>query len=514
MYGLTFGDLVGEHRRTHGSHTAAVCGPIRYTYADLDERTDRLANALAAAGLSPGERVLWLGQNCHRVLELTLAAAKLGAAVCPVNWRQSASELAFVIDDIQPAIVVWQREDIGDAVAAARAQAHHNTARWLVHDDGGPDSYEEFLAAGAGVAPAVEVDEGAPLVILYTAAFDGRPNGAQLTHRGILTQNANLMRLADMWRDYVYLNLGPLFHIGTLSFMMATFHIGGTNVFARRADPAEVMTLIARERCRSGMLLPPTIAKIVELNADGHADLSSFESALTVPGWPEMVSPDETPLGRTRFGGYGQTEVSGLDVYSAYGSSNSLSTAGLPTPWTRVRIVGEDGAEVPDGETGEIVFFGPMVHAGYWNRPQLNAERTRSGGWHTNDLGRRDPDGSIAFIGPKVQMIKSGVENIYPAEVEVCLREATGVREAAIIGVPDDQFVQSVKAVIVLEEGATLTESEIIDHCRPRIASYKKPKTVAFVDALPRTSAGLVDYAALDDKFGGGGYPGGTTRSR
>ncbi|MFF2110668.1 AMP-binding protein [Rhodococcus koreensis] len=514
MYGLTFGDLVGEHRRTHGSRTAAVCGPIRYTYADLDERTDRLANALAGEGVMAGERVLWLGQNCHRVLELILAAAKLGAMVCPVNWRQSAAELAFVIDDLRPAVVVWQREDLGDAVTAARAEAQHDSARWLVHDVDGPDSYEEFLAEGATGTPTVTVDEGDPLVVLYTAAFGGRPNGAQLTHRGILTQNANLMRLADMWRDYTYLDVGPLFHIGTLSFMMATFHIGGTNVLTRRADPTEVMNLIARERCRSGMVLPPTIARIVELNGDGHADLSSFESNLAIPGWSEMVSPDKTPLGITRFGGYGQTEVSGLDAYSAYGGDVSVSTAGLPTPWTRVRIVDDSGTEVPDGDTGEIVFLGPMVHAGYWNRPELNAQRTRSGGWHTNDIGRREADGSVAFIGPKVQMIKSGVENIYPAEVEACLREAPGVREAAIIGIPDDQFVQSVKAVIVLEEGAVLVEDEIIEHCRTRIASYKKPKSVAFLDSLPRTTTGAVDYAALDMKFGGGGYPGGVTRSQ
>lgn len=514
MYGLTFGDLAGEHRRTHGSRIAVVCGPFRYSYAELDERTDRLANALAGAGVTAGERVLWLGQNCHRVLELTLAAAKLGAMVCPANWRQSAAELAFVIDDIRPTVVVWQREDLGETVTAARAEAQHDSALWIVHDDDGPDSYEAFLVEGAAGTPTVAVDEGAPLVVLYTAAFGGRPNGAQLTHRGILTQNANLMRLADMWKDYIYLNVGPLFHMGTLSFMMATFHIGGTNVFTRRADPGEVMDLIARERCRSGMVLPPTIARIIELNADRHADLSSFESAFPIPGWSEMVSPDETPLGLTRFGGYGQTEVSGLDAYSAYGGDVSVSTAGLPTPWTRVRIVDEDGTEVPDGETGEIVFRGPMVHAGYWNRPELNAHRTRSGGWHTNDIGRREADGSVAFIGPKVQMIKSGVENIYPAEVEACLREAAGVREAAIIGIPDDKFVQSVKAVIVLDEGATLTEDQIIEHCRTRIASYKKPKSVTFLDALPRTMTGDVDYAALDKKFGGGGYPGGATPSQ
>jgi acyl-CoA synthetase (AMP-forming)/AMP-acid ligase II len=182
-------------------------------------------------------------------------------------------------------------------------------------------------------------------------------------------------------------------------------------------------------------------------------------------------------------------------------------------PWTRVRIVDEDGAEVPDGEIGEIVFRGPLVHAGYWNRPEINMRRMRGGWWHTNDLGRRDEGGVVAFVGPKTQMIKSGVENVYPAEVEKCIEAMDGVREAAIIGVPDEIFVQAVKAVVVVHRGYDITESDVIEHCRREIASYKKPKSVEFLDALPRTPAGAKDYATLDQKFGGGGYPGGATRS-
>ncbi|MET7770978.1 AMP-binding protein [Nocardia sp. NPDC005366] len=514
MHSLTLGDVARQHRHTFADDTSLVCRGVRYTYRELDDRTDRLASSLSAAGVGPGERVLWLGQNCHRVLELLIACAKLNAMVCPVNWRQSAAEIAFVIDDLAPAVVVWQSEALGDVIAEARGLAKHKGA-WISEDTVGEGiDYESFLGAGSPNRPDVPGDSSAAVLVIYTAAFGGRPNGSMLTNLSLTTQSANLLRLADMWAGYAYLNNGPLFHIGTAMYTVATFLIGGKNVFTRRADPQDVMELIASERCTAGMVLPPTISKIVELNADGEYDLSSFRSPIPMPGWADMVQTDTSPFGRLGFGGYGQTEVNGLDVYAVYGGDPSVSTAGRPSPWTRVRILDEDGNEVADGETGEIEFSGPLVHAGYWNRPELNAQRTRSGGWRTNDLGRRESTGVVAFIGPKTQMIKTGVENVYPAEVEACIETHPGVKEAAIIGTPDPQFIQSVKAIVVVADGAAVTGREIVAHCVERIASYKKPKSIAFVDVLPRTAEGAKDYRALDAAFGGGGYPGGSTRSQ
>lgn len=512
MHNLTLGHVLSENRRTHRTITAVVCGADRYTYADLADRVDRLANNLTEAGVSAGDRVLWMGQNCHRILELLLAVAKIGASVCPINWRQSAEEFAFIVDDLRPTIVFWQNAAIGATVQRARELTSHDT-RWIRHDgtDGG-ESYESFLSAGEPHCADIEVDPMSAVLIMYTAAFDGVPNGAMLTQTGLLLQNANLLKLMDIWRGFVYLACGPLFHIGAFRHILATFHIGGTNVFTSRAEPLEIMELIARERCVSGMVLPPTIAKIVELNRDRKYDLSSFRSGLRMPGWDDMVQPDNSPSGRA-IGGYGQTELHGLDVYAAYGRRDGVSTAGLPSPYTRVRIVDETGVEVPEGTAGEMVFYGPLVHLGYWNRPELNAFRTRSGGWHSGDIGRREEDGIITFIGPLAQMIKSGVENIYPAEVEACIERMPGVSEAAIIGVPDEKFIQSVKAIVAVERGTAVTAEAVIDHCQRSIASYKKPRSVEFIVALPRTASGVVDYAALDAAFGGGGYPGGRTRS-
>jgi len=173
----------------------------------------------------------------------------------------------------------------------------------------------------------------------------------------------------------------------------------------------------------------------------------------------------------------------------------------------RVRILDEAGKEVPNGTVGEIALRGPTVSPGYWNRPELTLQRQRNG-WHrTNDLGRREADGSLSFIGPKGQLIKSAAENIYPAEVEACIRQHPAVKDVGVIGTPDPVWVQSVKAIVVLKPGETATDADIIEHCRARIASYKKPRQVVFVDAIPR-SGFAIDYVRLNEEHGGGGYPG------
>lgn len=507
---LTFADVLREHRRSWPRQTAAVDGDVRLTYPELDRRASRLANALRAEGVGEGDRVLWLGQNSFRVLEALLAAAKLGAMFCPANWRQSTEEMAFVIDDIDPRVVLWQEEEIGETVRGARAVSS-STARWIRHDaDRDDDSYEAFLAGGSESDPELDVDPSSSLLIIYTAAFGGRPNGAMLSHTALVSQGLVMGRLAEVRADYVYLNSGPLFHIGTLMTTLATFVAAGTNVFTRRVDPEELCRLIEAERCTGAFILGPTFDQIIEANRDRRYDLRSLRSFGGRPEWEAMTTLDTSPWARNP-GGYGQSEAVGMLTFNTL-AADARGSHGRSSPVVQIRIVDEDGTELRDGETGEIVVRGLTVMNGYWNRPDENARR-RLGGWHhTNDLGRREADGTITFIGPKTRMIKSAAENIYPAEVEGCIAAHPAVAECAIIGVPDPQWTQSVKAVVVAADGVSVTAEDIIEHCRSRIASYKKPRTVEFVEKLPR-EGWAVDYDALDARFGGGGYPGGRNRS-
>jgi long-chain acyl-CoA synthetase len=455
--------------------------------------------------------VLWLGQNSFRLQELLLACAKIGARFCPANWRQRPDELAFVIDDIDARVVVWQREEVGDAVEAARAVASSGAAaRWLCHDIG---EYEAFVAGGETDDPERDAADTDALLLVYTAAFDGHPNAAMLPHRALVAQGLLMAPWQGIDSDYVFLNSGPLFHIGTFMPNLSTFVTGGTNVFVRRSDGEALCRAISTFRCTGGFVVGPmvdAIAQVVEHDDNDDYDLSSFRGKRGNAVFDARVGRDESPWGRAP-GGYGQTEVMGMATFNLLGP-DGIGSHGRPSPLVQLRVVDADDNEVATGEVGEIVVRGATVMCGYWNRAELNAHRARNGWHHTNDLGRFEPDGTFTFVGPKTRMLKSGAENIYPAEVEGCLRAHPAVADAAVIGVPDDVWVQSVKAIVVLRGDGTASEEELVEWCRARIASYKKPRSVAFVEVLPRTGF-AVDYDALDARFGGGGYPGGSTRS-
>lgn len=535
LHRFTLADTFREHRRSYPHRAAVVDGgppgspdAVRRTWPELDDRINRLCSALTAAGVGRGDVVLWTGQNSHRIIECLGAAAKLGAVCCVANWRQSSDELAFVLSDATPSVVIWQEDEVGDVVRAAREQAAGSPAvegaRWLRHDApaSDADSYEAFLASGDAVDPAgrdgsgplggpVEPDLADPVLMLYTAAFTGRPNGALLSHHAVLVQGLMMANLQRIDADYRYLNSGPLFHVATFMTTLATLVMAGTNLFTPRVDAAEVCRLIQDEGCTGAFLMGPTIEQIVELNAAGPDgsrpyDLSTLRTFRGGPEWNQMITVDDSPWA-VKPAGFGQTEVMGMLTYNAVGG-DCAGSAGRPSPVVRVRIVDPDGAEVAPGETGEIVAAGPQVMSGYRNRPEETARR-QAGGWHhTNDLGRREEDGSLSFVGPKGRLIKSAAENIYPAEVEGALNAHDAVREAAVIGVPDDTWGQSVTAVVVLHDDRTVSEDELIEHVRTRIASYKKPRTIVFRDEpLPRLGW-PIDYDALDSAYGGGGYPG------
>lgn len=510
LHSFSLADVSGEHRRNYPQRTAVVDGDVRLTWPEFDDRVNRLANALSASGVDSGDVVLWLGQNSFRILELLAAVAKIGAVCGVVNWRQSAEELAFVIDDVGATVVVWQDAEVGDAVRAARAKATRSEAgRWLRHDAPAddPEGYETFLATEPDDAPRGEVDPSAPVLLLYTAAFTGTPNGALLTQQAVLSQSLVMAQLQRIDAGYTYLNCGPLFHVATLMTTLATYLAAGVNVFTPRVDAAELCRLIEAERCTGAFVMPPTIDQMIDLNAEGQYDLSTLRAFPGKPEWNAMVSLDDSPWA-TKPAGYGQTEVMGMLSFNAVGG-DCTGNAGRPAPLAKVRIVDPDGHEVAPGETGEIVARGPQVMAGFRNRPEEN-DRRLAGGWHhTHDLGRRHPDGSLQFVGPKGRLVKSAAENVYPAEVEAALDSHPAVRESAVLGVPDPKWGQSVLAVVVLHEGQSVTEADLIEHVRDRIASYKKPKAIVFrAEPLPR-HGWPIDYDDLDRQHGGGGYPGG-----
>lgn len=500
-----FDALVAQHRASFPGRVAVVHGEVRLDYAQLHDRAGRLACALCARGFGAGARVLWLGQNSHAVLELFLACSRLGAMLCCANWRQSPEELEFVLRDFDPHAVFWQQLDIGTAVTSARERVGTTSTPWFVVDTEGADSSAELMSSGSSglsIAPS-PVDPQRPLLALYTAAFEGRPGAAMLSETGLYLQAMVHAHAFEVSHLSAALVSAPLFHITGWLDLLPVLLQGGTLLIARRADPEELLQLIATERATTGTIHPPTAQSIADLNATRGLDLSCFRSALRMPGWAEMTRPGPG------IGGYGQTEVAGPLVVGAYAGQGSTPFCGRPSCIAEVRIVDDQDRDLPAGETGEILVRGPTTGLGYWNRPELNTARTAPGGWwRTRDLGRRDADGTISFVGPKTRFLKTGGENVYPTEVEAALLTHPAVQRAAIIGTPDPQWAQLVTAVIVRRPGVEVSDAELIAHVRTKLAAYKAPRIVHFTETLPTTAAGAVDYAALDARYGGGNYPG------
>jgi long-chain acyl-CoA synthetase len=498
----TYADVLREHRRSRPHVMAAYDGVHAFTFLELDQRVNRLATALRARGVGAGDRLLWLGQNSFKILELLLAAAKLGAALCPANWRMSVPEVRRTIDDFDPKVIFWQEAETGEVQRTAR-MGWQEGRLWIQHDGHERDCFNDLIEEGQDIDDERDVDPDSSLLGIYTAGFTGRPGAAMLSHSALLLQGLLASRAQAVTESSSYMVSGPMFHIGVLMGGLATFLMGGAGIFVARPEPEEMARLIAERRVTHGFIPQPLVARMAEAVQKHGYDVSSLFAKPDLSDWEHpLMMPAGAPA-RLNRRNFGQTEISGTVVAGWMGGEG----AGRPNPFTQIKLLDNDGKEVPPGATGEISVRGPFVMNGYWNRPEINADRSRSG-WHrTNDLGRRLADGSLVFVGPKTTMIKTGIENVYPSEVEGCIKQIDGIGDVCIMGVPDPVWDQNVKAVVVLKPGAEVTAEQIIDQCRQNIASYKKPKIVVFVDALPKTADGQIDREAVDAAHGGGGYP-------
>ncbi|WP_162938562.1 AMP-binding protein [Mycobacterium kyogaense] len=487
----------------HPDKIAVITGDQQHSFADLFTRIERLTRHLAAEGIGAGERVLWVGGNSHHILELMIACSRLSATLCPVNWRQSPDELAFVLRDWAPRVVVWQSIDGEDRLTDARTRAAAPGAVWLPVDVAG----EYDMRSIAGLPLEQQTDVGTaqpsdvPILALYTAAFSGHPGAALLSEHGLYLQALAHIPVLEATADDVNLVATPLFHVLGWVSLLTFFVCGSTNVFIPRPDAEVICRAIVANGGTTGTVMPQTALQIGELNADGRYDLSRFRSAVRVRGWRDMTRPG------TMVGGYGQTETGGPVLLALPGARLGGPIQGRPSPVARVRVVDDSGRDVAVDETGELLVSGPTVTVGYWNRPAENDERRRGVWWRTTDLGRRDDAGVITFIGPNRRMIKTGGENVYPAEVEACLEAHPQVKSAALVGVADKTWGQVVAAIAVRETDGEVDEPTLIAYAQDKLARYKAPRQVIFVEDMP-TVNGTKDYQELDARFGGGNYPG------
>ncbi len=495
---FTLYDIIAENAARHPDRDAVVCGERRVTFEAWRKGCDQHAAGLVREGLSMGERiaVLVAGQGAD-FLTLLGAAAKIGAIMVPVNWRLSEDEIAYILQDTQPTLLFTGAEQMEQAGRTA-AKVNSITKRYRFGADGGTDEFLPFetlrredeckrIGAASGHSPAL---------IIHTAATGGKPRGSVLTQANLVAAGLQIAHLLKLGSRDANLCILPLFHIGGLSMTLATMLSGGKTVLVDRFDPRTVLTLIERERGTSFAAFPPILASVLDVQQKESFDTSSLRIVCGMDR-PETIESFLKNNPRASFYSiYGQTEampVSGVDYMERPGS------IGRPAILTRVALFDDLDREIPSGLTGEICVRSPAVFQGYWTLSDETDHTLRDGWHHTGDLGRRDAEGFLWYAGrkPEKELIKSGGENVYPAEVEKAILSHGSIEEVCVIGIPDPEWGEAVKAFCVLKKGHALSADALIDFVAARIARYKKPRHVVFIDSLPKTAGGAVDREAV-----------------
>ncbi|MGW5376640.1 acyl-CoA synthetase [Nocardia sp. NPDC003999] len=471
-----------------------------WTYRQLHERVLRLAHGLRDLGVQRGDRVAYLGPNHPAFLEMLFATGTLGAVFVPVNMRLAGPELGAHLDDSGACVLVYSPEQAA-VVQQMRGQLTISTLVALDSD------YEPMLAR----SPAEPIDEPVslndPCVIMYTSGTSGRTKGAVLTHGNIMWNSINVLVDADLASDEVALVVAPLYHTASLNMTcLPTLLKGGRVLLESAFDPERALNLIAAQRVTFMFAVPAMFHAIASSAQWPTADLSSLRT-LVCGGAPVPDTVIRTYLERGLFfiQGYGMTETAAgallLDRSEVLAKAGS---AGAPHFFTDVRVVRPDLADCAPGEKGEVIIQGPNVMAGYWGQPAATAQPLTEGGWfHSGDVAVTDEDGHVYVIDRMKDMIISGGENIYPAEVEKVLGDHPAVADVALIGMPEEKWGEVGLALVVLKPGARADEADLHGFLLDRIAKYKLPKSYRFVAELPRSAAGKLLKTRLRGAYTG-----------
>ena len=502
--------------------TALVFDEQQFTFSQLQERVNRLANAMADQGIGAGDRVATMQVNSHQSVEIYFAAAQLDAIYVPLNFRAKADELEQMLDIAKPNLLF-----IGERylpLTQGSRDRGHLSHRQLVLLDGTPDNgatfYDDLLAAGAAEQlhfPQAEDED--TTVVMFTAGTTGVPKGVMLTHDSFSSYLLATVSPADPDIEETNLITVPFYHIAGLQAALAAVYGGRTVVIMRQFEPLEWLTLAQRHRANRAMLVPTMLKRVMDHPQFNEFDLSSL-NVITYGAAPmplPVIRQAIVEFPRARFiNAFGQTETASTitmlppedhvlegtpaDIESKL---KRLTSIGKPLDDVEIMIVSEEGVPVPAGEVGEIVARGSRMMKGYWQQEMATSETIRSGWVYTGDLAYQDEDGYIYLAGRAKDFIKRGGEMISPGEVEQVLISHAGVAEAAVIGVPDLEWGEEVRALVV-RRWEQVSEGDLIEHCRQRLASFKRPRSVVFIDELPRNVMGKVLKRDLREQHG---YP-------
>ncbi len=504
----TIADII--RRRARATPDAvAIQEPRRLTtFRELDERSNQVASGLVDLGVVAGERVGYIGANGPSFLEVFYGAAKIGAIATSINNRLSSREVAQLLNDAEPTVVVADH----DALALIeRAELPTSVTKLFEVDGDGEESYERWRDEQDARDPDVAVASDDTALILYTSGTSGLPKGIMLTGRNFGCALYSLNQDIELREDSVCAAPIPFFHIAGLGLALAANLNGGRLLLETAVDPPGVLRLLIDRRVSHAAVVPTVLQRLLALDEVAREDFSALRyivyGASPIP-LPVLKEATEV-IGCKFLQSYGLTEstggvtVLGADDHVAdAANARRLTSAGKAMPGAEVRVVDPFTLEdVPVGTRGEVIVRGPRIMRGYWRQPQLTASVILEGGWlRTGDGGSFDEDGYLYLHDRIKDMIISGGENIYPAEVESALTGHPDILEVAVIGVPSDEWGESPHAVVVLRPGSTLDEATLIEWSRGQLAHFKCPRSVTFTDALPRTASGKLQKVKLREQ--------------
>jgi len=484
------------------------------TYAEFYQRVQGAGQLLARLGVRRGDRVAVLMLNSSRFLELYYATALTGAVIVPLNIRWSAQEIAFVLNDSGARLLV-----VDDRFAPLREQlagAADGVAVYLFagHQPcpAGMAGYEEGVHAASGAADWPEPGEEDLVGLFYTSGTTGGPKGVMLTHRNLVANAFHASLSLEISPDSVWLHSAPMFHLANGGAMYAMVMRGARHCFLPAFEPEEFLRAVERYRVTAALLVPTMLNMVMNHPAIDRYDVSSLKS-ITYGASPmplDLLRRAMDRFGRCFRQGYGLTETSPLLTVlepedhcfdNAQERFAPIKSAGRPVPGVEIRVVNDHDHDLPPGQVGEIVARGANIMKGYWNRPEITAEVVRGGWFHTGDMGMLDERGYLYILDRKKDMIKTGGENVYSPEVEDVIYAHPDVLEAAVIGVPDPQWGEAIKAVVARRPGRHLTERQLIEYCRERLTHFKCPTSVDFAETLPKGGTGKIQKAALREGY-------------
>jgi fatty-acyl-CoA synthase len=476
-----------------------------WTFAEWNARANRTANLLRVLGVRIGDLVSVYASNCTEYLDLLFACGKLGAILHNLNWRLTVHELRSVLEEARPRVLCYGPD------WSAQVDALRPALRWVQHfialSGPGPGDVDfairDVASSELHDRPELRLDH--PWAIYYTGGTTGTPKGAVLTHGNMTWNSINTVTSWGLTADHASALQLPFFHIGGPNiFMLPLVHVGGRTVLCRSFDLEQTFDLIDNGAVTHVVGVPTMYIMMQQHARWNSTDFSRL--ALVISGGapcPLAVMERFWARGVDFKTGYGLTEASGNNFWLPPADvRRKPGSVGFPLFHIDIRIAREDGTECEADEPGELLIRGPHVFAGYWNRPDATADVLRDGWLHTGDLGRRDAEGYTTIVGRKKDMFISGGENVYPAEVESALHAHPAVADAALIAVPHDKWGEVGRAVVVVAEGQQLSADALLGFLGERLARYKLPQSVVFVDALPRTAIGKTDKLRLAREFG------------